>query len=64
MAPAAFPGGSRLPPLLRNTMLRFSRVLTPGKDANVVFVRGREYRDRSRQDQLIERYRHLPRTNN
>ncbi len=54
--------------------------LAPGKDANVVvwsgdpfefstnvehvFVRGREYRDRSRQDQLIERYRHLPRTNN
>jgi imidazolonepropionase-like amidohydrolase len=54
--------------------------LAPGKDANVVvwsgdpfefstnvehvFVRGREYHDRSRQDQLIERYRHLPRTNN
>jgi imidazolonepropionase-like amidohydrolase len=54
--------------------------LAPGKDANVVvwsgdpfefstsvehvFVRGREYRDRSRQDQLIERYRKLPRTNN
>jgi imidazolonepropionase-like amidohydrolase len=54
--------------------------LTVGKDANVVvwsgdpfelstnvehvFVRGREYRDRSRQDQLTERYRHLPRTNN
>ncbi len=53
--------------------------LAPGKDANVVvwsgdpfefstavehvFVRGREYRDRSRQDQLIERYRHLPRSN-
>jgi imidazolonepropionase-like amidohydrolase len=54
--------------------------LAPGKDANVViwsgdpfefstsvehvFVRGREYRDRSRQDQLIERYRTLPRKNN
>jgi imidazolonepropionase-like amidohydrolase len=54
--------------------------LAPGKDANLVvwsgdpfefstsvehvFVRGREYRDRSRQDQLIERYRKLPRTNN
>ncbi|MEA2719198.1 MAG: hypothetical protein QOJ39_1062 [Candidatus Eremiobacteraeota bacterium] len=54
--------------------------LAPGKDANVVvwsgdpfefstnvehvFVRGREYHDRSRQDQLIERYRHLTRTNN
>lgn len=54
--------------------------LAPGKDANVVvwsgdpfefstnvehvFVRGREYHDRSRQDQLIERYRHLPRSNN
>lgn len=54
--------------------------LTVGKDANVVvwsgdpfelstnvehvFVRGREYHDRSRQDQLTERYRHLPRTNN
>jgi imidazolonepropionase-like amidohydrolase len=54
--------------------------LAPGKDANVVvwsgdpfefstnvehvFVRGREYRDRSRQDQLTERYRHLPRTSN
>ncbi|HZW53313.1 MAG TPA: amidohydrolase family protein [Candidatus Elarobacter sp.] len=54
--------------------------LAPGKDANLVvwsgdpfefstsaehvFVRGREYRDRSRQDQLIDRYRHLPRTNN
>jgi imidazolonepropionase-like amidohydrolase len=52
--------------------------LAPGKDANLViwsgdpfefstsvehvFVRGREYRDRSRQDQLIERYRTLPRT--
>lgn len=52
--------------------------LAPGKDANLVvwsgdpfefasapehvFVRGREYRDRSRQDQLIERYRRLPRT--
>ena len=54
--------------------------LAPGKDANVVvwsgdpfefstnvehvFVRGREYHDRSRQDQLTERYRRLPRTNN
>ncbi len=54
--------------------------LTAGKDANVVvwsgdpfefstrvehvFIRGREYHDRSRQDQLIERYRHLPRRNN
>jgi imidazolonepropionase-like amidohydrolase len=54
--------------------------LAAGKDANVVvwsgdpfefstnvehvFVRGREYRDRSRQDLLTERYRHLPRTNN
>ena len=54
--------------------------LAVGKDANVVvwsgdpfelstnvehvFVRGREYHDRSRQDQLMERYRHLPRTNN
>lgn len=54
--------------------------LAAGKDANVVvwsgdpfelstnvehvFVRGREYHDRSRQDQLTERYRHLPRTNN
>jgi len=53
--------------------------LAPGKDANVVvwsgdpfefstsvehvFVRGHEYHDRSRQDQLIERYRKLPRTN-
>jgi imidazolonepropionase-like amidohydrolase len=54
--------------------------LAPGKDANVVvwsgdpfefstnvehvFVRGREYHDRSRQDELTARYRHLPRTNN
>jgi imidazolonepropionase-like amidohydrolase len=54
--------------------------LAVGKDANVVvwsgdpfelstnvehvFVRGREYHDRSRQDQLTERYRRLPRTNN
>jgi imidazolonepropionase-like amidohydrolase len=54
--------------------------LAPGKDANVVvwsgdpfefstnvehvFVRGREYRDRSRQDELTARYRRLPRTNN
>ncbi|MDB5028665.1 MAG: amidohydrolase [Candidatus Eremiobacteraeota bacterium] len=54
--------------------------LAPGKDANVVvwsgdpfefstsvehvFVRGREYHDRSRQDQLTERYRRLPRSNN
>ncbi len=54
--------------------------LAVGKDANVVvwsgdpfelstnvehvFVRGREYHDRSRQDQLTERYRHLPRTTN
>ena len=29
-----------------------------------VFMRGREYRDRSRQDQLTERYRHLPRSTN
>ena len=29
-----------------------------------IFVRGREYHDRSRQDQLTERYRRLPRTNN
>jgi hypothetical protein len=51
-------------------------VLGRGKDANVVvwsgdpfefstsvehvFVRGREYRDRSRQDLLTERYRRLP----
>jgi imidazolonepropionase-like amidohydrolase len=50
--------------------------LAPGKDANVVvwsgdpfefstavehvFVRGREYQDRSRQDLLTERYRRLP----
>ena len=54
--------------------------LAPGKDANVVvwsgdpfefttrvehvFVRGREYHDRSRQDEFTARYRHLPRTNN
>jgi imidazolonepropionase-like amidohydrolase len=54
--------------------------LAPGKDANVVvwsgdpfefstnvehvFVRGREYHDRSRQDELTARYRRLPRTNN
>ncbi|MDQ6925156.1 MAG: amidohydrolase family protein [Candidatus Eremiobacteraeota bacterium] len=54
--------------------------LAAGKDANVVvwsgdpfelstnvehvFVRGREYHDRSRQDQLTERYRHLPRSTN
>jgi imidazolonepropionase-like amidohydrolase len=54
--------------------------LAPGKDANVVvwsgdpfefstnvehvFVRGHEYHDRSRQDQLTARYRKLPPTRN
>ena len=54
--------------------------LAPGKDANIVvwsgdpfefstnvehvFVRGREYHDRSRQDQLTARYRNLPPTRN
>src|SRR3954464_3987270 len=54
--------------------------LQPGREANVVvwsgdpfefttrvehvFVRGREYHDRTRQDLLIERYRNLPATHN
>lgn len=54
--------------------------LRPGRDANVVvwsgdpfefttraehvFVRGREYRDKTRQDLLIERYRNMPGTHN
>jgi len=29
-----------------------------------VFVRGREYNEKTRQDQLIERYRTLPGTHN
>jgi imidazolonepropionase-like amidohydrolase len=54
--------------------------LQPGREANVVvwsgdpfefstraehvFVRGREYRDKTRQDLLMERYRNLPSTHN
>jgi imidazolonepropionase-like amidohydrolase len=54
--------------------------LTPGRDANLViwsgdpfefssvaehvFVKGREIDDRSRQDELIDRYKTLPRKNN
>lgn len=54
--------------------------LQPGREGNVVvwsgdpfeftsraehvFVRGREYNEKTRQDMLIERYRHLPATHN